>query len=629
MNSDLKTGPHIIADYVKHLPDTPGVYRMIDTAGDVLYVGKARKLKSRVSSYAKQGGHNNRIARMISQTAAMEFVTTHTEAEALLLEANLIKRFRPRFNVLLRDDKSFPYILLTNDHAAPMLTKHRGARKAKGAYYGPFASAGSVNRTINALQKAFLLRTCTDSVYESRTRPCLLYQIKRCSAPCTGEISLDDYQGLVDEAKRFLKGQSRAIRDDMSVAMHQASEALEFETAARYRDRLSALSQIQSHQGINPQGIDEADVFALHFEGGMSCIQVFFFRMGQNWGNRAYYPRNDKNDTPEDILSAFLTQFYDNKPLPRLILLSQSVSELELLQDAFSQRADHPVTIHRPQKGTKHDLVQHARKNAQEAMERKLAEGASQKKLLESFAQCFDLPRTPSRIEIYDNSHTMGTNAVGAMVVAGPEGLMKNQYRKFNIKFEETKAGDDFGMMREVMMRRFSRLMKEHGTQPEQNNQDMDDATFWPDVLLIDGGKGQISAVQTILDELGIKTGADGLSVIGVAKGPDRNAGREVFYRKDHDPMMLPANDPLLFFIQRLRDEAHRFAITTHRAKRAKTMHANPLDEIEGIGPTRKKALMNAFGSVKMIKRAALSDLKAVPGISDALAQTIYNRFQG
>jgi excinuclease ABC subunit C len=627
--SDTPTGPEVIADYVKRLSDSPGVYRMLDVDGEVLYVGKARKLKARVSSYAKQGGHNNRIARMISQTASMEFVTTRTEAEALLLEANLIKRFRPRYNVLLRDDKSFPYILLTGDHPAPMLTKHRGARTIKGDYYGPFASAGSVNRTINALQRAFLLRTCTDSVYESRTRPCLLYQIKRCSAPCTGEISLENYQGLVKEASQFLSGRSRHIRDELSKAMQQTSDALEFETAARYRDRLSALSHIQSHQGINPQGIEEADVFALVCEGGQSCIQVFFFRMGQNWGNRAYYPRADKDDTPPSILSAFLTQFYDNKPLPGLILLSHALPEPDLLKTAFSEKAGRNVDVHVPQRGAKYDLVQHALKNAEDALKRQRAEKASQKQLLDGFARVFDLAEPPSRIEIYDNSHIMGAHAVGAMVVAGPEGLIKNQYRKFNIRFEETKAGDDFGMMREVMTRRFTRLLKEQGQGKSKDCDEGEGAPVWPDVLLIDGGKGQISAVLSILDELGVDTGPQGLAVIGVAKGPDRNAGREVFYRKGQEPLMLPLNDPVLFFIQRLRDEAHRFAISTHRAKRSKAIHANPLDDIEGIGPTRKKALMNAFGSVKFIKRAALADLKAVPGISDALAQTIYDRFHG
>jgi excinuclease ABC subunit C len=618
-----KPGPEIIADCVKRLPNGPGVYRMMDKNGDVLYVGKARKLKNRVSNYTRMGGQSNRIARMIQATASMEFVTTRTETEALLLEANLIKRLRPKFNVLLRDDKSFPYIMITGDHEAPMLTKHRGARNRKAQYYGPFASAGSVNRTINALQRAFLLRTCTDSVYESRTRPCLLYQIKRCSAPCTGEISLQEYDTLVKEAEDFLSGKSRTIRNQLAKSMEEASEALEFEKAAKLRDRLSALSHIQSHQDINPQGVEEADIFAIHCEGGQTCIQVFFFRTGQNWGNRAYYPKADKSLEPSDILESFIAQFYDDKPIPKQILISETLAEQALLQDALSEKANYRIELHTPQRGGKKDLVDHALTNAREALGRKLAESSSQAKLLDGLAEALGLESRPNRIEVYDNSHIMGTNAVGAMIVAGPEGFMKNQYRKFNIKNRETKPGDDYAMMREVLSRRFARLLKEHG--PKANT--IDDAapenTVWPDLLLIDGGKGQLKVVCDTLDELGVKD----VAVVGIAKGPDRNAGRETFIIPGSEPFMLQPRDPVLYFIQRLRDEAHRFAIGTHRAKRAKALHANPLDDIPGIGPTRKRELLRAFGSVKFIKRAHISDLTAVPGISQQMAETIHNYF--
>ena len=616
------TGFDVIASFVKQLPNTPGVYRMLNAKGDVLYVGKARKLKARVTNYTRPTGLSNRIVRMITQTTAMEFVSTRTETEALLLEANLIKRLRPRFNVLLRDDKSFPYILMARDHHAPQLAKHRGARARKGDYFGPFASAGAVNRTLNALQKAFLIRTCSDSVYESRTRPCLLYQIKRCSAPCTGEISLSDYNGLVDDAKAFLSGKSRQVKSDLATQMEAASQDLDFERAAVYRDRISALSQIQSHQGINPRNVEEADVFALHAEGGQTCVQVFFFRTGQNWGNHAYFPKADKSVEPVEVLQSFLSQFYDNKPIPKLILTSHDLPEADLMAEAFSQSAGRRIEILQPKRGEKRDLVAHATSNAREALARKLADSASQTALLEGLAKASGLPEAPRRIEVYDNSHIMGTNAVGAMIVAGPDGFVKNQYRKFNIKDETLTPGDDFAMMREVLTRRFSRLIREAD---EEANSDAEAYPDWPDLVIIDGGKGQMSAARAVLDDLGI---TERVAMIGVAKGPDRDAGREVLHPMKGEPFMLQPRDPVLYFIQRLRDEAHRFAIGTHRAKRAAQMRQNPLDEVGGIGPTRKRALLNAFGSIKGIKRAGLNDLEQVPGISQALARTIYDHFR-
>jgi excinuclease ABC subunit C len=617
-----ESGFDVIAAFVKKLPNTPGVYRMLNDKGDVLYVGKAAKLKARVTSYTRPTGLSNRIVRMITQTAAMEFVSTPTETEALLLEANLIKRLRPRFNVLLRDDKSFPYILMAEQHEAAQLVKHRGARNSQGSYFGPFASAGAVGRTINALQKAFLIRTCSDSVYESRTRPCLLYQIKRCSAPCTGEISLEDYNGLVDDAKAFLSGKSKQVKADLAKQMERASDDLDFERAAVYRDRISALSQIQSHQGINPRNVEEADVFALHTEGGQFCVQVFFFRTGQNWGNHAYFPKADKSVEPEEVLQSFLSQFYDNKPIPKLILTSHALPEADLMADAFSQHAARRIEISKPQRGEKRDLVAHATTNAREALARKLADSASQTKLLEGLAEALNLDATPRRIEVYDNSHIMGTNAVGGMIVAGPDGFVKNQYRKFNIKDSTLTPGDDFGMMREVLTRRFSRLVKENG---DAEPADPEAFPAWPDLVIIDGGKGQMSASKVVLDDLGI---TDRVQMIGVSKGPDRDAGRETLHPMEGEPFMLQPRDPVLYFIQRLRDEAHRFAIGTHRAKRSAQMRENPLDEVGGIGPTRKRALLNAFGSVKGIKRAALSDLEQVPGISQALARTIYDHFR-
>ena len=620
-------GADLIQAFVKRLPNSPGVYRMFNEAGDVLYVGKARSLKKRVSNYAQGRLHSNRLTKMVRETAHMEFVTTRTEIEALLLEANLIKRLRPRFNVLLRDDKSFPYILVTGDSRAPALYKHRGARSRKGDFFGPFASAGAVGRTINSLQRAFLLRTCTDSVFESRTRPCLLHQIKRCAAPCTHEISDADYAELVTEAKDFLSGKSQAVKATISAAMSEASENLDFERAALYRDRLAALSHVQSHQGINPSGVEEADVFAIHHEGGVSCIQVFFFRTGQNWGNRAYFPKADPTLTSAEVLSAFLAQFYDDKPCPRQILLCETVEEQDLLGEALTEKSGYKVAILVPQRGEKKDLVDHAVANAREAHGRKLAETASQSRLLEGFATTFKLERTPRRIEVYDNSHIMGTNAVGGMVVAGPEGFVKSQYRKFNIKSTDITPGDDFGMMKEVMMRRFSRLLKEEG-KPDRSVETNEDSAFpaWPDVILIDGGQGQMTAVRAILKELDIE---DCVIAIGVAKGVDREAGRERFFPPagSRDGFSLPPRDPVLYFIQRMRDEAHRFAIGSHRARRKKEMIKNPLDEIGGIGPTRKRALLHHFGTAKAVSRAGINDLTSVEGISEAVARLVYDHF--
>nr|WP_246717239.1 excinuclease ABC subunit UvrC [Oricola nitratireducens] len=621
------SGAELIKAYVKRLPNAPGVYRMFNAEGDVLYVGKASSLKKRVTNYAQGRGHSNRITRMIGLTAAMEFVTTRTETEALLLEANLIKRLRPRFNVLMRDDKSFPYILLTGDHEAPGIFKHRGAQSKKGDYFGPFASAGAVGRTINALQRAFLLRTCTDSVYESRTRPCLLYQIKRCSGPCTGEISTADYAELVDEAKAFLSGRSQAIQAAMSKTMQQAAENLDFERAAVYRDRIAALTAIQSHQGINPQTVDEADIFAIQQQGGMTCIQVFFFRTGQNWGNRAYFPKADTALEADEVLGAFISQFYDNKPVPKLVLTSETVAEADLLAAALSLKAGRKVAVAKPQRGERRDLMDHALTNAKEALGRRLAETSSHAKLMAGAAEALQLTRVPRRIEVYDNSHIMGTNAVGAMIVAGPEGFAKNQYRKFNIKSESATPGDDFAMMREVMERRFSRLVKEEGIpdrSAETEAEESDAIPAWPDLLLIDGGLGQINAVMKILRELGVDKSVD---VVGVAKGVDRDAGRERFFIPGKADFTLPPRDPVLYFIQRLRDEAHRFAIGSHRARRKKEMVKNPLDEIGGIGPARKRALLHHFGTAKGVARAALDDLEKVEGISEAMARQIYDHF--
>jgi excinuclease ABC subunit C len=619
----VKTGPQIIQAFAKKLPNSPGVYRMYNTSGDVLYVGKARSLRKRVTNYTRIMGQTNRIACMISETASMEFVSTRTETEALLLEANLIKRFRPKYNVLLRDDKSFPYIHIAEDHEAPQLLKHRGARKGKGSYFGPFASAGSVNRTITALQKAFLLRNCSDSYYENRTRPCLQFQIKRCSGPCTGEISSEDYSELVKEAKAFLSGKSQKVQQELAEKMEAASEELDFETAAIYRDRLSALSHIQSQQGINPQTVREADVFALHRQDGQTCIQVFFFRTGQNWGNRAYFPKADETLEPGFVLEAFLTQFYDDKPAPATILLSHLGEEQELLSAALTERMGHKVQLSKPQRGEKRDLVSHAMTNAREALGRKQAETSSQQKLLRGVQDVFDLAEMPRRIEVYDNSHIMGTNAVGGMIVAGVDGFLKNQYRKFNIKSQDITPGDDYGMMREVLTRRFSRLLKETDGPNHAREDDAIDAGTWPDLLLIDGGIGQINAVKAVMEELGV---AD-IPIAGVAKGPERDAGREKFIVPGRAPFMLPERDPVLYFIQRMRDEAHRFAIGSHRARRKRDIGKNPLDEIPGIGPTRKRAILHHFGTAKAASKAGLSDLEKVPGVSAQMAQVIFDFF--
>ncbi|MGI3168867.1 excinuclease ABC subunit UvrC [Pseudooceanicola sp. C21-150M6] len=608
------TGHRLIHSLLATLDSSPGVYRMLDAESRVLYVGKARNLKARVSNYARPSGHSGRIARMIRETASMMFLTTRTETEALLLEQNLIKQLKPRYNVLLRDDKSFPNILVTGDHAFPQILKHRGAKKRKGDYYGPFASAGAVNRTLNQLQRVFLLRTCGDSMFDSRTRPCLLYQIKRCSAPCTGEISEADYAASVADAERFLSGRSTQVQERLGAEMQKASEELEFERAAALRDRIKALTSVQSVQGVNPRTTPEADVVALHMEGGQACVQVFFIRANQNWGNRDFYPRVGADVDEAEVLEAFLGQFYDTKEPPKLILLSHPIENADLMQEALGDKLGRKVELLVPQRGEKAELIESAARNARESLARKMSESATQAKLLAGVAEAFGLEGPPQRIEVYDNSHIMGTNAVGGMIVAGPEGFLKSQYRKFNIKGEELTPGDDFGMMKEVLRRRLSRLLKED---PERVS------GMWPDLLLIDGGAGQVSAVQEILEELGV---AD-VPMVGVAKGVDRDHGKEEFHRPGQRAFALRMNDPVLYFIQRLRDEAHRFAIGTHRAKRAKSVMATPLDEIPGVGATRKRALLTHFGSAKAVSRAGLADLKAVDGISDSIAETIYAHF--
>ena len=607
-----RSGPDVIADYVKRLPMKPGVYRMYGADGEVLYVGKARQLKSRVSNYAKSGGHNNRIALMIALTANMEFVVTATETEALLLEANLIKRLKPRFNIILRDDKSFPYILIRTDHPAAQLTKHRGARRIKGDYFGPFASAGAVNHTLNTLQKAFLLRTCTDSVFEARTRPCMLYQIKRCAGPCVDLIAPERYDELVGEAREFLRGRSGALRERLQADMEEAAGVLDFERAARLRDRLRAIAAVTTSQGINPEGIEEADVIAIHQEGGKSCVQVFFFRAGQNWGNRAFYPRHEADASPEDVLSAFIAQFYEDKPAPSLLLVSHEPDQGELLAEALSLRAGHTVEIRKPRRGTKTQLVDQAMTNAREALGRSLAESKSQAQLLEGVARVFALEAPPDRIEVYDNSHIQGSNALGAMVVAGPDGLDKSQYRRFNMKGGDAATNDDFAMMAAMLRRRFSRLAKER-----------EEGAPVPGLVLIDGGKSQLSAVMAVMEELGMSD----IPLAAVAKGPDRTAGREDFYMPGKAPFRLPANDPVLYYLQRLRDEAHRFAITGHRASRSRAIKDNPLNDIAGIGASRRTALLKHFGSARAVSRANLADLEAVEGVSKALARKIYDHF--
>jgi excinuclease ABC subunit C len=679
-------GRNVIAEFARHAPTAPGVYRMTGAGGEVLYVGKAKNLKKRILAYARPTGHVSRIARMVAATSAIEFVSTATETEALLLEANLIKRLRPRFNVLLRDDKSFPYILITAGERPSQICKHRGARNRDGDYFGPFAAVNAVNRTITALERAFLIRSCSDTVFESRTRPCLLFQIKRCSAPCTGEISRADYEELVREAKTFLSGKSRAVKEELAQEMDRAAEALDFERAAALRDRLAALSAVQARQGINPRGVEEADVFAIHQDGGFNCIEVFFFRTGQNWGNRAYFPRADRTLAPQEVLGAFLAQFYDDKPCPRLILMSHEIEDCDLLAEALSIKSGHKVEISVPQRGEKRDLIEHALANAREALGRKLAEAASQQRLLTALASSFGLAQPPRRIEVYDNSHIQGTNAVGAMIVAGPEGLRKNQYRKFNIRSAELTPGDDFGMMREVLQRRFKRLLNEaprpgvpavhppaqaadtpelprcdrpgeqeelpqegapqegapqEGTRqkgvPQEGSpqeaaaepgaapappHERDDIA-WPDLVLIDGGAGQLNAARETLAALGITD----VAMAAIAKGPDRDAGRETFHMPGRPPFRLPPRDPVLYFVERLRDEAHRFAIGSHRQRRSRDIREAGLQEIAGIGPTRKRALLRHFGTLKAIERASVADLRQVPGVSDETARRIYDFF--
>ncbi|MHA6326704.1 excinuclease ABC subunit UvrC [Roseivivax sp. CAU 1753] len=607
-------GHDCIQAYLRTLDTSPGVYRMLDEQSRVLYVGKARNLRARVSNYARPAGHSRRIARMIADTASMMFLTTRTETEALLLEQNLIKQLKPKFNVLLRDDKSFPNILVTGDHDFPQIKKHRGAKREKGSYYGPFASAGAVNRSLNQLQKVFLLRNCSDSVFESRTRPCLLHQIRRCSAPCVGRISQADYAETVRDAERFLSGRTTQIQETLAAQMQTASEDMEFERAAALRDRIRALTQVQSVQGINPKGVSEADIIALHMEHGQACVQVFFIRANQNWGNRDFYPRVGDDVDAAEVMEAFIGQFYDTKEPPRQLILSHGIENADLMQQLLSDKLGRKVEINVPQRGEKAELVEGAARNARESLARKMSETATQTKLLKGLAEAFGLDTVPERIEVYDNSHIQGTNAVGAMIVAGPEGFLKSQYRKFNIKGEDVVPGDDFGMMKEVLERRFKRLQKED---PDR------DKGLWPDLLLIDGGAGQVSAVHGIMAEYGVED----IPMVGVAKGIDRDAGKEEFHRKGTRPFALRHNDPVLYFVQRMRDEAHRFAIGTHRAKRAKSMGKNPLDEISGVGASRKRALLAHFGSAKAVGRANLADLRAVEGVSEALAERIYGYF--
>jgi excinuclease ABC subunit C len=617
----LAVGRAAIEHAVRYAPTSPGVYRMLNAAHDVLYVGKAKNVRKRLTSYARPTGQAMRIERMIAATASVEIVSTTTETEALLLEANLIKQLRPRFNVQLRDDKSFPYILITGDHWAPQILKHRGAQTRPGRYFGPFASAGAVGRTITALQRAFLVRSCTDSFFESRTRPCLLYQIRRCSGPCTGEIDFPGYTELVREATEFLSGRSRLVKQQLAGEMEKASVELEFESAALYRDRLAALSAIQSQQGINPHTVEEADVFAIHQEGGYSCVEVFFFRTGQNWGNRAYFPRAEKSFTAEEVLSSFLAQFYDDKPPPKLILLSHDIEECELLASALSIKAGFKVEVNVPRRGEKKEMIAHALTNAREALGRKLADTATQTRLLQALVTTLGLPQAPKRIEVYDNSHIQGTNAVGAMIVAGPDGFIKNQYRKFNIKSEGLTPGDDYAMMREVLQRRFKRLL----TPPPEGAKPKDDDSFpqWPDLVIIDGGRGQLNAVKEIFDGLGLTQ----VSLLAVAKGPDRDAGRETLFMPDREALKLEPRDPVLYFIQRLRDEAHRFVIGSHRKLRKKDIREAGLQEIPGIGPSRKRALLHHFGTLKEIERASIADLGKVPGVSAESARKIFEFF--
>ena len=611
---DLEAGIAAIRKVVKTLPVRPGVYRMLDARGDVLYVGKARALKNRVTSYTQVPRLTKRLQRMVAQTRSMQIVTTHTEAEALLLEAQLIKRYRPPYNVLLRDDKSFPFILLREDHDFPRVQLHRGARRFKGQYYGPFASAGSVRETLNALQKLFLLRSCTDSFFANRSRPCLLYQIRRCSAPCVGRIDEAAYDELVRDAKDFLSGRSTKIQQKLGKLMSEAAEKQDYELAAVYRDRLRALTFIQGAQAIHAEKLGDADLFALAAKGGQMCIQAFFIRGGQNWGHRSFFPAHTSDVPEEEVLQSFLAQFYEEVPPARLVLTDRPLPEAELLAEAFSERAGRKVRLQAPQRGETARMVRQAARNAEEELDRRLAESSTTARNLREVADLFELPEPPERIEVYDNSHVMGTNAVGAMIVAGPEGFRKNAYRKFNIKRPETAPGDDFAMMREVLGRRFARLEKED---PDRSRGE------WPDLLLIDGGKGQLSAVCEVLEDAGVHD----VPVVGVSKGPDRNAGRETFHLPGGREFTLPANAPVLFYLQRLRDEAHRFAIGAHRQKRAKSLVTSPLDDVPGIGPGRKRALLMHFGTARAVKGAALEDLEKVPGISRATAQGIYDYF--
>jgi excinuclease ABC subunit C len=620
----LAVGHAAIENAVKLAPTSPGVYRMLNAAGDVLYVGKAKSVRKRLASYARVNAPQPaRILRMIAATANVEIISTTTETEALLLEANLIKQLRPRFNVQLRDDKSFPYILLTGDHWAPQILKHRGAQSRPGRYFGPFASAGAVNRTITALQRAFLIRSCTDGFFESRTRPCLLYQIRRCAGPCTREIDFPGYTELVREATDFLSGRSDAVKQLLAAEMEKASGELEFETAARYRDRLAALSAIQSQQGINPRTVEDADVFAIYQEGGYSCVEVFFFRTGQNWGNRAYFPRAEKTFTPEEVLSSFLAQFYDDKPPPKLVLLSHEIEERALLSDALSVKAGRKVEVSVPQRGEKKELVTHALTNAREALGRKLADTATQNRLLDGLASTLQLPHPPKRIEVYDNSHIQGSNAVGAMIVAGPDGFVKNQYRKFNIKSEGLTPGDDYAMMKEVLERRFKRLLKPAEGDAAKAKADEESVPQWPDLVIIDGGRGQLNAAREIFQSLGLTA----VALMAVAKGPERDAGRETLFMPDREAIKLEPRDPVLYFIQRLRDEAHRFVIGSHRKLRKKDIREAGLQEIPGIGPSRKRALLHHFGTLKEIERASIADLGKVPGVSAESARKIFEFF--
>ncbi len=610
---DLERGAEAIRSVVRKLPVRPGVYRMLDARGDVLYVGKARALKNRVTNYTQVARLTNRLRRMVSQTRGMEIVVTASEAEALLLEAQLIKRYRPPYNVLLRDDKSFPFILLRADHAFPRVQKHRGARRAKGQYFGPFASAGSVNRTLNALQKLFLLRSCTDSFFANRDRPCLLYQIKRCSAPCVGRIDKPAYDELVEDARQFLAGKSTRTQEKLGAAMAAAAEGQDYELAAVYRDRLRALTFIQGSQAINAEGLGDVDVFAMAGKGGAVCIEAFFIRGGQNWGHRSFFPAHTQDVGDDAILASFLVQFYDGVPPPKLLLVDREPEGCELLAEALSELAGRRVQISVPQRGDRLRLLQQAQRNAVESLERKVAQSSTQASLLDQLAGLFDLDAPPQRIEVYDNSHIQGTNAVGAMIVAGPEGFTKGAYRKWNIRRAETVPGDDFAMMREVFERRFTRAMAED---PDREKGE------WPDLVLIDGGKGQLSAARATLEAIGVED----VALVGVAKGPHHGReGREVFHLPDGREITLPPNHPVLFHVQRLRDEAHRFAVGAHRQKRAKSLTSSPLDEVPGIGPARKKALLMHFGTARAVRAASLEDLRKAPGVNAATAQAVHD----